>query len=131
MQQKNRFWIAFIIITLVCFADYQLFTEGYAVRQMKPIYRQAGHMIILLAVIPIGYWAWSKHTMQWTSKLWLLSYIAITVFILLTGVLKTIDVLNNRAFMEWVATVRYVFVSPLPHILLYMLTLIAKVSKQE
>lgn len=131
MQQKRKFWIALIAIVLVCFIDYQLFTEGYAVRGISPIYRQVAHLVVLVAVVPIGYWAWKSHPMQWLKTLWLLSYSVVILFIVLVGGLKTLDVLNNDDFLDWATTVRYLFCGPLPHILIYMLSLIAVKQKAD
>ena len=125
MQQKNKFWIALVIITIVCFIDYQFFTEGYSVRKISPIVRQVAHFVVLLAAIPIGWWAWKDHPMQWLKKLWLYPYISILVFIAIVGVLKTTLDMFGDEFLDWVTTVRYLFSSPMPHIFLYMLSQIA------
>lgn len=126
MLQRNKFRIALVLITLICFIDYQMFTEGYSVRKIDPLIRQIGHLVILLAVVPIGYWAWKSHPIQWLKKLWIIPYISAIVFILFTGLLKTQTNILSDSFMEWVASdVRYVFTSPLPHIMIYMISLIA------
>lgn len=126
MKQQNKFWLALVLITIVCFVDYQMFTEGYAVRRLSPMIRQAGHFIILLAVIPIGWWAWKLHPMQWLKQLWLYAYGIALVFIVLIGLLKSQTNILTEDFLDWVTTVRYFFTSPLPHLLLYMLSLIAQ-----
>lgn len=126
MQQRNKFWIALALITVVCFLDYQLFTEGYAVRSISPAIRQAGHFAILLAVIPIGWWAWKAHPIRWFRMLWAASYGFAIGFILSIGALKALINTLPEAFLDWASTVRYFFTSPLPHLLLYMLALIAK-----
>ncbi len=125
MKQQNKFWLALALITIVCFLDYQLFTEGYAVRRLSPTIRQAGHFAVLLTVIPIGWWAWKQHPMQWLKKLWLYAYGIALAFIVLVGLLKTQTELLTEDFLDWVTTVRYSFTSPLPHLLVYMLSLIA------
>lgn len=125
MQQQNKFRVALALITIICFLDYQLFTEGYAVRDISPIVRQVGHFVIMMAVIPIGWWAWKNHPIQWFGKLWLYSYGAALGFIVLVGLLKMSTNLLTEDFLDWVTTVRYFFTSPLPHLLLYMLSLIA------
>lgn len=125
MQQKNKFWIALVAITIVCFIDYQFFTEGYSVRRISPLVRQVAHFIVLLAVIPIGWWAWKDHPMQWLKKLWLYPYITVLAFIAIVGVLKTTLDMFGEEFLDWVTTVRYLFNSPMPHVFLYMLSLIA------
>ncbi len=126
MKQQNKFWLALVLITIVCFVDYQMFTEGYAVRRLSPMVRQAGHFVVLLAVIPIGWWAWKQHTMQWLKQLWLYSYGIALAFIVLIGLLKSQTNILTEDFLDWVTTVRYFFTSPLPHLLLYMLSLIAQ-----
>lgn len=128
MKQQNRFWIALILITLVCFVDYQFFIEGYTVRDISPFIRQLGHLTVLIVVIPIGYWAWKKHPITFYKKLWLTAYIAALAFVLLVGLLKTQTNWMSPTFYEWTATVRYVFCSPLPLLLIYMLSHIASQS---
>ena len=125
MKQQNKFWLALALITIVCFIDYQLFTEGYAVRRLSPTVRQAGHFGVLLAVIPIGWWAWKEHPMQWLKQLWLYAYSIALGFIVLIGLLKSLSNILTEDFLDWVTTVRYFFTSPLPHLLVYMLSLIA------
>jgi len=126
MEQRNKFRIALVLITLVCFIDYQMFTEGYAVRNIAPIKRQIGHFVVLLSVVPIGYWAWKNHPIKWLNKLWITSYIIAIVFILIVGLLKTQTNILSDTFMEWVTSdIRYFFTSPLPHIILYMLSLLS------
>ncbi|MCB9046082.1 MAG: hypothetical protein H6550_08070 [Chitinophagales bacterium] len=126
MEQRNKFRIALVLITLICYIDYQFFGEGYAVREIAPYIRQAGHLVILVAVFPIGYWAWNKHPMQWLKKIWVWSYSAVICFILIIGLLKNMTSLMGAEFLDWVTTVRYLFSSPLPLILIYMLSLIAQ-----
>lgn len=125
MRQQNKFWVALVIITIVCFLDYQLFTEGYAVRNISPTIRQAGHFIILAGVIPIGYWAWKTHPMEWLKTLWMFVYGFALGFIIVIGALKMFTDILPDVFLDWATTVRMFFCSPLPHIMLYMLTLIA------
>ena len=125
MKQQNKFWLALALITIVCFIDYQLFTEGYAVRKLSPTIRQAEHFVVLLAVVPIGWWAWKEHPMQWLKQLWLYAYSIALGFIVLIGLLKSLSNILTEDFLDWVTTVRYFFTSPLPHLLVYMLSLIA------
>lgn len=132
MSQRNKFWLALGLITLICFIDYQMFTEGYSVRKINPLIRQVGHLVILLAVVPIGYWAWKDHPLQWTKKLWIIPYTIAIAFILLTGLLKIQTNILSETFMEWVASdIRYVFTSPLPHLMIYMLSLIATQKERK
>lgn len=126
MRQQTKFWIGLLLITFVCFLDYQFFIEGYNVRKLSSTTRQVGHLVVLIVVTGIGYWAWAKHSLTFLKKIWLTSYLGALVFILLTGLLKTQTDLLGGEFYEWAATVRYAFCSPLPHLLLYMLLLVAQ-----
>lgn len=125
MRQQTKFWVALFAITLVCFIDYQMFTEGYDVRKLSSTTRQIGHLAVYIAVIPIGYWAWYKHPMKWLKQLWLITYLSILAFIVLAGALKVFNIIQNDDFHDWVTTVRFFFCTPMPHILLYMLSRIA------
>ena len=126
MRQQTKFWVALVLITLVCYIDYQFFIEGYNVRKLSSTIRQAGHLSVLISVAAIGYWAWAKHPLTYLKKLWLFSYGAGLGFILVTGLIKTQTELLGEDFFEWAATVRYAFCSPLPHLLLYMLSLVGQ-----
>ena len=40
MSLKTRLIAGVVLITLICFIDYQYFSEGMDVRKMNPLYRQ-------------------------------------------------------------------------------------------
>lgn len=124
MKPITKFWLAFAIIVIVCYFDWYLFGEGYGVRRVSGTIRQAGHLGTLLFVVATGYWAWKTHPMQWLKSLWVYVYTAGIGFVLLVGALKMTGILSD-GFLEWVTTIRYLLTSPLPHLLMYMLTLIA------
>lgn len=125
MSQKAKFWWALVAITLVCYADFQLIGEGYASRKVSPIVRQLGHLIVFVLVTVIGYWAWAKHQLTWLKTLWLFAYVAVLIMIVVVGGLKTLNVITNYKFLDWVTTIRHFFSSPLPHMAMFMLTLLA------
>lgn len=125
MKQVTKFWLAMAIIVIVCYYDWYLFGEGYGVRRVSGTLRQAGHFATLLSVMAAGYWAWKKHPMQWLKSLWMYTYVIGTAFILLVGAIKIATNILSNDFLEWVTTIRYLLTSPLPHVLMYMLTLIA------
>lgn len=125
MTQRTKFWLAMAIITIICYFDFYLFGEGYGVRKVSSVARQAGHLATLLAVLGAGYWAWQHHPLKWLNKLWVATYTTGIVFILIIGALKTFTGILGDDFLEWAATVRLFFCTPLPHLLLYMLSLIA------
>jgi hypothetical protein len=126
MRQQTKFWLALLAITIVCYFDFYLYGEGYSVRNVSAVVRQGGHLATLLIVMSSGFLAWKHHPMQWLKKLWMYSYIAGIIFIIIVGGIKTFIGILGEDFLEWVATVRQFFCTPLPYLLVYMLSLIAK-----
>lgn len=125
MNQRSKFWLGLIAITLVCYLDYHFFNEGYSVRKISSTVRQAGHLLILLSVVPIGYWAWKSHPLQWLKAIWMFAYGTALGFIITVGALKMFTDILPDMFFDWASTVRYFFCSPLPYLLVYMLTIVA------
>lgn len=125
MSQQRKFWVGLIVITVVCYLDYHFFIEGYSVRKVSPVVRQIGHLAVLLAVVFIGYWVWKTHVLQWLKTMWLFAYGVALGFIVTVGALKFFTDVLPDMFFDWASTVRYFFCSPLPFLLIYMLSVIA------
>ena len=126
MSLKTRLIAGVVLITLICFIDYQYFSEGMDVRKMNPLYRQVGHLAILMCTAAIGYWAWKKHPFSWTGSLWLIAYTAAIVVITIIGLAQWQTGFFSKNFLDRVSDARLFFGSPLPFFILYMLTIIAR-----
>lgn len=120
MKHKFLFWLIFVLVTALCWVDYQYFTEGHA-NSISPIARQAGHIAILLAILPIGYIGYKNHPMSWIKKLWLVSYSLVIAIIGIIGLLQWQLQLFGTAFLDQVSSLRLFFCSPVPYFLLYIL----------
>ena len=132
MNQQAKTWMGLILISAVAYLDYHFFTEGYAVRRMSPIVRQGGHLAILAAIVPIGYWALKNHPLSWASKVWARTYIGVILFIILIGALQRFTNIFGNGFLDKIQELRAFFCSPLPYIFILVLYIISKtVDKQQ
>ncbi len=126
MGYKAKLIIGVIIITAICFVDYQFFTEGRDARRLDPLVRQAAHLIVLAVITPIGYWAWKGHPMQWTKNLWIASYMLAISILLIVGLIQWQTSLFSNELLDRFYDFRLFFGSPLAFIMLFMLTILAK-----
>lgn len=126
MSYKTKLWVGAVVITLICFIDYQFFTEGRDARRIAPLIRQAAHLVILAAIIPVGYWSWKAHPMQWTKQVWLRTYLAALFILIIVGLIQWQTHLFSNEILDRFYDFRIFFGSPLAFIVLYMLTVIAK-----
>ena len=120
MKPKFLFWLIFIFVTTLCWVDYQYFTEGHA-NSISPLSRQIGHIVILLAILPVGYLGWKNHPMAWIKTLWLMSYTIVIAIICVIGMLQWRLQLFGTGFLDQVSNLRLFFCSPVPYFLLYIL----------
>ncbi len=123
---QRRFWIAIIAITLVCWVDHQLFSEGLAARHLQPVMRQAGHLTILAITTVIGYWGWKKDPHSWAKRLWLFLYIAFILILIVVGMIQTQWQPFGKEFLDTLSNTRMAFCSPLPYLGIYILTILYK-----
>ena len=126
MSQKTKTWVGLFLICIVAYFDYHFFTEGYAVRRMSPLLRQGGHLAILIAIVPIGYWALKKHPLNWASKAWSRSYIGVIIFIMLIGAVQQLTHIFGGRFLDKIQELRSFFCSPLPYIFIIVLYIVSK-----
>ncbi len=130
MKPINRAVLGIIIIILICWIDYQYFTEGITVINMNATIRRVGHLLFLALLIPIGYWGLSKLP-KWISSLWLRSYVVVFLLMLVIGAIQVIWHPFNVAFLDQVSNIRLFFGSPLPYMILYVLYFIQKNSSAK
>ncbi len=125
MRSKGSFWLIFIVVTALCWLDYQYFTEGHA-HQLSPIKRQIGHLGILTIIIPIGYLGWKALGISWIQKLWLASYIVTLIIIMAVGLIQWKTNVFGIGFLDQISRLRLFFTSPLPYGMLYIINKVVK-----
>ncbi|RYD56511.1 MAG: hypothetical protein EOP56_12515 [Sphingobacteriales bacterium] len=115
MGNKARLWISLLIIVVLSWIELQFFTESVGVEEMK---RKVAHILFLLAVGAVGYFAWAKHPVQWIKSVWLLGYAVALVIILGVGIIQWKFGVFGTAFLDEIHHIRLFFNSPLPFIML-------------
>ncbi len=119
MPPRKQLWLYFIIITILSFADYQIFTEGYA-QEMSAMARQAGHIAILLAIAASGYFAWNiNKTTRWPLHIWTWFYGFSIGIIVLAGVINIYTEIPVE-ILDKISTLRLFACSPVPYFILYI-----------
>lgn len=126
MTYKGRLWIAGISIVLICWIDHQVFSEGLRARALPVMARQLGHIAILSITTAIGYWGWKTHPHSWTKRLWLFIYITFIIALLSIGFVNLQAQIFSKGFLDIISSIRYAFCSPLPFIIIYVLTKLNK-----
>lgn len=120
MRQKGFFWLIFALVTLISWIDQQYFTEGHAL-EYTAFTRQAGHIITLLFILPIGYMGWKDYPAKWFGRLWLYSYLLVTGFIVIIGAIQWKTGYFTTELLDSVSSIRIFFCSPVPYFMLYIL----------
>jgi len=122
MKTKNRiiFWLVFIIVSTLCWIDYQYFTEGHA-HLITPLQRQIGHIVVLSVIAPVGYIGWGYYGVKWIQKLWLVSHVATIGIIGAIGLVQWKTGVFGTTFLDQVSSLRLFFTSPLPYFMLYII----------
>jgi hypothetical protein len=121
-RKKIIFWGCLIAITAICWIDYQYLSEGTRVYDIDVNLRQAGHLIILLSLIPIGYAGMAQHPKPWLKQVWLYSYIAVAlVMVLFAGLERVVGRFPTDIRDIFFYSLRTFFTSPLPYLMLYMI----------
>lgn len=125
MRSKAIFWLIFIAVTVLCWLDYQYFTEGHA-QQLSPIKRQIGHLGILAVITPVGYMGWKAYGVSWIQKLWFAAYVAALVIIMVVGLIQWKTNIFGIEFLDQISRLRLFFTSPLPYGMLYIINKVVK-----
>lgn len=120
MRSKAIFWLIFIVVTALCWLDYQYFTEGYA-QQLSPIKRQIGHLGLLAIITPVGYLGWKAYGISWIQKLWLAAYVTTLIIIMTVGLIQWKTNVFGIGFLDQISSLRLFFTSPLPYGMLYII----------
>lgn len=120
MRRKAIFWLIFIVVTALCWLDYQYFTEGHA-QQLSPIKRQIGHLSLLAIITPVGYLGWKAYSISWIQKLWLVAYVTTLIIIMTVGLIQWKTNVFGIGFLDQISSLRLFFTSPLPYGMLYII----------
>src|ERR1700744_4903108 len=75
-QKKNKWaiWAALILISALCWIENAYFTEANNVEEAR---RKVLHIVFLVAIMLLGYWAWYKQPVKWPGKIWLMVYLLV------------------------------------------------------
>lgn len=111
----------FLLVTLLSWADYQYFTEGYA-HNYTPMARQAGHIAMLAMIIPAGYLGWKEHSRKWIKEIWLHGYLIALAVIIFAGAAQYRFELFSISVLDGISSLRLFFCSPVPYFMLYILS---------
>lgn len=126
MTHNQRLWIAAIAITLICWVDHQLFSEGLGARVIPAMTRQLGHLVILAITTGVGYWGWKNHPHSWAKRFWLFIYLVFIAILIVVGFITWQWQLLGKSILDIISTMRYAFCSPLPFLMIYVLTKLNK-----
>lgn len=126
MPHRSRFILAFVVITALCWIDYQYYSEGGAVRAIDDTRRQMAHLIILILLVPIGWFGWSAHGVKWIRKFWLLTYLTAICFLITFGLIQSFFHPFGTTTKDIVSSIRLFFTSPMPFLLLQLIRMLLK-----
>ncbi|HTN47335.1 MAG TPA: hypothetical protein VL098_13380 [Flavipsychrobacter sp.] len=122
--------LALALLIILCWFDYQYFTEGKSVLEMSAITRRIAHLLFLAVLIPVGYWGLGNFP-KWMRGLWFASYAAVFCFLFIVGVLQVKLKLFSVATLDQISTIRLFFGSPMPFMILYILFVITRNSQAK
>jgi hypothetical protein len=122
MQLKYRMLIAVLLITLICWFEIQYLTEGFYRSPIPEKGRHLVHLLLLVTVTAVGYWGWKTHPMKWLSSLWVLSYAACILFLLVMSIVYLFVGHFNADTIGTIRGIRLFFCSPMPFLLLFVLS---------
>lgn len=122
---RTQIWLSFLFVVALCCIDYAYLSEGMGAILMNDMYRKLGHLIILFAIIAIGYWEWKGHPVQWLKKVWLWSHLLSVLLIVIVGALCYAVGFFDKAFLKKIGDIRLFFCSPVPFFILYILSVIS------
>ena len=125
MRSDARKWLAFALIMILCWIDHAYLSEGLDAIYMNDRIRKLGHLAILLAIIPVGYWGWSAHPFTWLRKVWLWSHLLSLSFIVIIGATCYLSGFRDETLLKKIGDIRMFFCSPVPFFMLYILSVIS------
>ncbi len=117
MQSKVRVWVSLVVIIVLSWLELHFFTEASGVAAFT---RQLAHIVFILGIMAVGYWAWSGNRVPWLKKVWLLAYASVLMLIITVGILNQFLHFSIN-FLDEIRLIRVFFNSPLPYIMLMVL----------
>lgn len=118
-------WLALLAILALCTADHVYFTEGRGAQSLSDGVRKVAHISILAAIIPVGYLGWRRHPQQWLKRVWLWSHLCALSAVVLAGAACYSLGYYDKALLKKLGDIRLFFCSPVPYLVLYLLSLIS------
>lgn len=125
MSYKVRLVIAFIVIIIISWFDFQFLSQHPDTFPISETIRRLGHFLFLFAVMFSGIFALSKSPIAWIKVMWLYAYIfAITILFAVGLAAHFLHIPYNILFAFY--KFRIFFCSPLPLFILYIFSRLAK-----
>ncbi|MBA3829393.1 MAG: hypothetical protein H0X33_10695 [Taibaiella sp.] len=119
MRSGIKIWAGLIPIIIVSWIYNAYFSTPASTTVLR---RGAFHIICLLSIAGIGYWALAKARKRWVKRTWLLFYAVALSVLLLTGFLRWKFNGMGDVWQDYVRTFINFFLSPLPFLLMLLLT---------
>lgn len=121
-----QLWLGLLLVTILAFTDFQYFSEVQSARAIPLNIRRIGHISILILILVSGYWGWYKHPLKWPKRLWAFTYILGIVCLAILGIISKTTGILDKGILDRIYEVRLFFCSPLPYLMLLVLTILAK-----
>jgi hypothetical protein len=118
-------WLCFVVIVVLCWLDYSLFTEGKEAFLISDSRRKLAHTGMLALIIATGYVGWLFHPAKWLKTVWLYANIIPIVLILLTGMICYQVGYADKQFLKTLGDLRLFFCSPVLYFMFYILSVIS------
>lgn len=115
---KYRFLLAAVAITIISFADFQLFGRHAYRPAISAILIGVIQLITLLAILILGRWVWSGQ--PGIHKAWTYSYIAVVLLCAVIGTLTLLFSIGSTA-VSVAGFIRPFFASPMPLLISYII----------
>lgn len=115
MTKKVSTWVSLVLIVILSWIELQYFSESQGVDETG---RRAAHILFLLAIMMVGYLAWSRHIVVWTRQIWLFTYTGAILLIVGIGLLQWKFQWFGTDLLDQVRDIRIFFSSPLPFLML-------------
>ncbi|MDR3681860.1 MAG: hypothetical protein P4L41_17960 [Flavipsychrobacter sp.] len=125
MSRKVRFVCAVIIIILISWFDFQYLSQFPHSFPISENIRRISHLLLLIAVMLVGGFAWAKSPVEWVRALWWYAYLFALAVLFFTGLLAHFMYIPYNVLYAFYKF-RIFFCSPLPFFILYIFSKLKK-----
>lgn len=118
----------FILITIICGIAHQYMFESDSFKNIHKFWRYTLAQSLLFIVAGLGFLAWKRRKIIWPKNIWIISYAAIIIIMLVTGLIDLFVAPLSNEIKDTIRTLRFFFASPVPFSILWLLTTLKKVA---